>query len=75
MRAELLAEFHGGSVTGGEGDYYSGVFEAWELPVIGGVGYCVGEGGVSEECRQWDGSMKVRRRSSIVVSGTVTSEP
>ena len=49
MREELLAEFHGSSVASGEGDYYDGVFEAWELPVVGGVGYRVREGGVGDD--------------------------
>ena len=49
MWEELLAEFHEDAVGGGEGDYEYGVFEAWELPVIGCIGECSREGGVGDD--------------------------
>ena len=49
MGEEMLAEFHGDAVAGGEGNYYGGVIEAWELPMVGRVGECVREGGVGDD--------------------------
>ena len=49
MGEEMLAEFHGDAVAGGEGNYEYGVFEAWQLPVVGCVGECSREGGVSDD--------------------------
>ena len=65
MREEMLAEFDGDAVSGGEGDDNGGVFEAWDLPVVRGVGYCVGECGVGDDgnccvseeaCEHWENS-------------------
>ena len=55
MREEMLAEFHGNSIAGGEGNHGGGVSKAWEFPVIGRVGECVRDGGLSGECRQREG--------------------
>jgi len=46
---ELLAEFHGDAVAGGEGDDEGGVFPAWECPVVGRVREAAGEREVGHE--------------------------
>ena len=62
MREELLAEFHGCSVASSEGDYEYGVFEARQLPVIGGVGEYARERGVGDDVPPVRGLDEVRLR-------------
>ena len=45
----MLAEFHGDTIPCGKGDDRGGVFEPWQLPVVGCVGECFREGKVRDD--------------------------